>query len=90
MLNGKGLPLVYVGDIVGTGSSRKSTTNLVLWFISDDILYVPNKHGGGVVLGNKITPIFFNTMKDAGVLPIKVGVSDLNMGDVIHIYHVRG
>ncbi|WP_074011712.1 bifunctional aconitate hydratase 2/2-methylisocitrate dehydratase [Candidatus Sodalis sp. SoCistrobi] len=89
-LNGKGFPLAYVGDVVGTGSSRKSATNSVLWFMGDDIPYVPNKRGGGVVLGSKIAPIFFNTMEDAGALPIEVDVSDLNMGDVIDIYPFAG
>ena len=86
----QGYPLAYVGDVVGTGSSRKSATNSVLWFMGDDIPYVPNKKGGGVVLGSKIAPIFFNTMEDAGALPIEVDVSDLNMGDVIDIYPYKG
>ncbi len=85
-----GHPLAYVGDVVGTGSSRKSATNSVLWFMGDDIPYVPNKKGGGVVLGGKIAPIFFNTMEDAGALPIEVDVSLLNMGDVIDIYPFKG
>ncbi|HEK3016462.1 TPA: bifunctional aconitate hydratase 2/2-methylisocitrate dehydratase [Proteus mirabilis] len=89
-LNKKGFPLAYVGDVVGTGSSRKSATNSVLWFMGDDIPYVPNKRGGGVVLGGKIAPIFFNTMEDAGALPIEVNVSKLNMGDVIDIYPYKG
>ncbi|MCV5950802.1 hypothetical protein OFN94_38960, partial [Escherichia coli] len=79
----KGHQLVYVGDVVGTGSSRKSATNSVLWFMGDDIPYVPNKRAGGYVLGGKIAPIFFNTMEDAGALPIEVDVTKLNMGDVI-------
>ncbi len=86
----KGYPLAYVGDVVGTGSSRKSATNSVLWFMGEDIPYVPNKRGGGVVLGGKIAPIFFNTMEDAGALPIEVDVSRLNMGDVIDIYPYKG
>ncbi|WP_241596909.1 bifunctional aconitate hydratase 2/2-methylisocitrate dehydratase [Rosenbergiella epipactidis] len=86
----QGYPLAYVGDVVGTGSSRKSATNSVLWFMGDDIPHVPNKKGGGVVLGSKIAPIFFNTMEDAGALPIEVDVSDLNMGDVIDIYPYKG
>ncbi|WP_437613476.1 bifunctional aconitate hydratase 2/2-methylisocitrate dehydratase [Erwinia sp. V71] len=86
----KGFPLVYVGDVVGTGSSRKSATNSVLWFMGDDIPYVPNKKGGGVVLGGKIAPIFFNTMEDAGALPIEVDVDNLNTGDVIDIYPFKG
>lgn len=89
-LSAKGFPLAYVGDVVGTGSSRKSATNSVLWFMGDDIPHVPNKRGGGVVLGGKIAPIFFNTMEDAGALPIEVDVSSLNMGDVIDIYPYLG
>lgn len=89
-LSQKGFPLAYVGDVVGTGSSRKSATNSVLWFMGDDIPYVLNKRGGGVVLGGKIAPIFFNTMEDAGALPIEVDVSKLNMGDVIDIYPYKG
>ncbi|WP_435947212.1 bifunctional aconitate hydratase 2/2-methylisocitrate dehydratase [Dryocola sp. BD586] len=89
-LNKKGFPLAYVGDVVGTGSSRKSATNSVLWFMGDDIPNVPNKRGGGVVLGGKIAPIFFNTMEDAGALPIEVDVNNLHMGDVIDIYPYQG
>ena len=89
-LQKKGFPLVYTGDVVGTGSSRKSATNSVLWFMGEDIPYVPNKKGGGVVLGGKIAPIFFNTMEDAGALPVEVDVSNLNMGDVIDIYPYKG
>ncbi len=89
-LSQKGYPLAYVGDVVGTGSSRKSATNSVLWFMGDDIPHVPNKRGGGVVLGGKIAPIFFNTMEDAGALPIEVDVNELNMGDVIDIYPYKG
>ncbi|OFC61002.1 bifunctional aconitate hydratase 2/2-methylisocitrate dehydratase [Candidatus Erwinia dacicola] len=89
-LQQKGFPLTYVGDVVGTGSSRKSATNSVLWFMGDDIPYVPNKKGGGVCLGGKIAPIFFNTMEDAGALPIEVDVNRLNMGDVIDIYPYKG
>ncbi|EPR7111634.1 bifunctional aconitate hydratase 2/2-methylisocitrate dehydratase [Klebsiella pneumoniae] len=85
-LQQKGYPLAYVGDVVGTGSSRKSATNSVLWFMGDDIPNVPNKRGGGLCLGGKIAPIFFNTMEDAGALPIEVDVSNLNMGDVIDVY----
>ncbi|MCG3721720.1 bifunctional aconitate hydratase 2/2-methylisocitrate dehydratase [Vibrio cincinnatiensis] len=85
-----GHQLVYVGDVVGTGSSRKSATNSVLWFMGDDIPFVPNKRAGGYVLGGKIAPIFFNTMEDAGALPIEVDVSKLNMGDVIDIYPYEG
>ncbi|OOS00693.1 bifunctional aconitate hydratase 2/2-methylisocitrate dehydratase [Canicola haemoglobinophilus] len=89
-LKQKGFPLVYVGDVVGTGSSRKSATNSVLWFMGEDIPYIPNKRAGGVVLGGKIAPIFFNTLEDAGSLPIEVDVSSLNMGDVIDIYPYAG
>ncbi|MCC5827426.1 MAG: aconitate hydratase B, partial [Alkalimonas sp.] len=89
-LKEKGFPLAYVGDVVGTGSSRKSATNSVLWFMGDDIPYVPNKRAGGFVLGGKIAPIFFNTMEDSGALPIEVDVSNLNMGDVIDIYPYQG
>ncbi|SUG84877.1 bifunctional aconitate hydratase 2/2-methylisocitrate dehydratase [Salmonella enterica subsp. enterica] len=86
----KAYPLAYVGDVVGTGSSRKSATNSVLWFMGDDIPNVPNKRGGGLCLGGKIAPIFFNTMEDAGALPIEVDVSNLNMGDVIDVYPYKG
>ncbi|EBK2211603.1 bifunctional aconitate hydratase 2/2-methylisocitrate dehydratase [Salmonella enterica subsp. enterica serovar Schwarzengrund] len=89
-LQKKGYPLAYVGDVVGTGSSRKSATNSVLWFMGDDIPNVPNKRGGGLCLGGKIAPIFFNTMEDAGALPIEVDVSNLNMGDVIDVYPYKG
>src|SRR5690625_1706532 len=84
-LKTKGHPLVYVVDVVGTGSSRKSATNSVLWHIGDDIPYVPNKRFGGVCLGGQIAPIFYNTMEDAGALPIEMDVSDLKMGDVIEL-----
>ncbi|MGM0638608.1 MAG: bifunctional aconitate hydratase 2/2-methylisocitrate dehydratase, partial [Pseudomonadota bacterium] len=66
----KGFPVAYVGDVVGTGSSRKSATNSVLWFFGDDIPYVPNKRAGGFCFGSKIAPIFFNTMEDSGALPV--------------------
>ncbi|MGY5452126.1 bifunctional aconitate hydratase 2/2-methylisocitrate dehydratase [Agarivorans sp. MS3-6] len=89
-LKQKGHPLVYVGDVVGTGSSRKSATNSVLWLMGDDIPNVPNKRGGGFCLGGKIAPIFFNTMEDAGALPIELDVETLNMGDVIDIYPFTG
>ena len=90
MLKSKGLPLAYVGDVVGTGSSRKSATNSVLWFMGDDIPFVPNKRVGGVCLGGKIAPIFFNTMEDSGALPIELPVEDLHMGDQIDIYPYEG
>ncbi len=86
----KGHPLVYVGDVVGTGSSRKSATNSVLWYIGDDIPNVPNKRTGGFVLGGKVAPIFFNTMEDSGALPIECDVTAMNMGDVIVVYPYAG
>lgn len=89
-LQSKGFPLAYVGDVVGTGSSRKSATNSVLWYMGNDIPYVPNKRGGGVCIGGKIAPIFFNTMEDSGALPLEMDVSNLNMGDVIDIYPYEG
>jgi aconitate hydratase 2/2-methylisocitrate dehydratase len=89
-LKSLGHPLAYVGDVVGTGSSRKSATNSVLWFMGDDIPYVPNLKSGGVCIGSKIAPIFFNTMEDSGALPIELDVSNLNMGDVITIYPYEG
>ncbi|MEJ2763973.1 bifunctional aconitate hydratase 2/2-methylisocitrate dehydratase [Photobacterium sp. MCCC 1A19761] len=89
-LEAQGHPLVYVGDVVGTGSSRKSATNSVLWFMGEDIPFVPNKRAGGYCLGGKIAPIFFNTMEDAGALPIELDVSKLNMGDVIDLYPIEG
>ena len=85
-----GIPLAYVGDVVGTGSSRKSATNSVLWFMGDDIPYVPNKRTGGVCLGGKIAPIFYNTMEDSGALPIELDVQKMHMGDVIDIYPYEG
>ncbi|TQV87334.1 bifunctional aconitate hydratase 2/2-methylisocitrate dehydratase [Aliikangiella coralliicola] len=89
-LKKKGHPVAYVGDVVGTGSSRKSATNSVLWLMGDDIPHIPNKRDGGFVLGSKIAPIFFNTMEDAGALPVEVDVSQLEMGDVIDIYPYAG
>ncbi len=89
-LKKKGHPVAYVGDVVGTGSSRKSATNSVLWHMGDDIPFVPNKREGGYCLGGKIAPIFFNTMEDAGALPIEVDVSNLQMGGVIDIYPYEG
>ena len=90
-LKEKGHPLAYVGDVVGTGSSRKSATNSVLWLMGDDIPNVPNKRAGGLVLGGKIAPIFFNTMEDSGALPIEnVQVDNINMGDVFDIYPHEG
>jgi aconitate hydratase 2/2-methylisocitrate dehydratase len=89
-LKAKGHTVAYVGDVVGTGSSRKSATNSVLWFTGDDIPYVPNKRQGGICIGTKIAPIFFNTMEDAGALPFEADVSNLNMGDVVDIYPFEG
>ncbi len=89
-LKAKGFPVAYVGDVVGTGSSRKSATNSVLWYMGDDIPHIPNKRGGGVCIGGKIAPIFFNTMEDSGALPIEVDVTGLKMGDVIDIYPFEG
>ncbi|BBU71547.1 aconitate hydratase B [Fluviibacter phosphoraccumulans] len=81
----KGNQIAYVGDVVGTGSSRKSATNSVLWFTGEDIPFVPNKRFGGVCLGSKIAPIFFNTMEDAGALPIEIDVNQMDMGDEIEL-----
>jgi aconitate hydratase 2/2-methylisocitrate dehydratase len=89
-LKQKGLPLAYVGDVVGTGSSRKSAINSVQWFMGNDIPNIPNKRTGGVILGGKIAPIFFNTAEDSGALPIQCDVSKLNMGDVIIIRPYEG
>lgn len=89
-LKQKGHPLAYVGDVVGTGSSRKSATNSVLWHMGDDIPFIPNKRDGGVCLGGKIAPIFFNTMEDAGALPVECDVTKMNMGDVITIHPYEG
>ncbi|SJM92523.1 bifunctional aconitate hydratase 2/2-methylisocitrate dehydratase [Crenothrix polyspora] len=89
-LKQKGFPIAYVGDVVGTGSSRKSATNSVLWFMGNDIPYIPNKREGGVCIGGKIAPIFFNTMEDSGALPFECDVSAMAMGDVIDIYPYAG
>ncbi len=89
-LKEKGYPLVYVGDVVGTGSSRKSATNSVLWFMGEDIPNVPNKRSGGFVFGGKIAPIFFNTMEDAGALPVELDVSKMNTGDLIDLHVYEG
>ena len=89
-LKKKGHLVAYVGDVVGTGSSRKSATNSVIWATGQDIPFVPNKRFGGVTLGGKIAPIFFNTQEDSGALPIEVEVSAFNMGDVIDIYPYDG
>ncbi|WP_027249519.1 bifunctional aconitate hydratase 2/2-methylisocitrate dehydratase [Planktothrix agardhii] len=89
-LKKKGHSVAYVGDVVGTGSSRKSAINSVLWHIGNDIPYIPNKRSGGYILGGKIAPIFFNTAEDSGALPIECDVSQLNTGDVITIYPYKG
>ena len=89
-LKAKGFEVAFVGDVVGTGSSRKSATNSVLWYIGHDIPYVPNKRDGGVCIGGKIAPIFFNTMEDSGALPIECDVNRLKTGDVIDIKPYAG
>jgi aconitate hydratase 2/2-methylisocitrate dehydratase len=89
-LRARGHLVAYVGDVVGTGSSRKSATNSVIWHTGQDIPFVPNKRFGGVCLGGKIAPIFFNTQEDSGALPIEVDVSRLEMGDVIDIHPYDG
>ncbi len=89
-LKAKGHLIAYVGDVVGTGSSRKSATNSVLWFTGEDIPFVPNKRFGGVCLGSKIAPIFYNTMEDAGALPIELDVSKMEMGDVVELRPYEG
>ena len=89
-LKEKGNLVAYVGDVVGTGSSRKSATNSVLWFTGEDIPFIPNKRFGGVCLGNKIAPIFYNTMEDAGALPIELDVSRMEMGDVVELRPYEG
>ncbi|MBN4053590.1 bifunctional aconitate hydratase 2/2-methylisocitrate dehydratase [Haliea sp. AH-315-K21] len=85
-----GFPVALVGDVVGTGSSRKSATNSVLWHMGDDIPHIPNKRGGGVCIGGQIAPIFFNTMEDSGALPIECDVDSINTGDIINIYPYAG
>ncbi|WP_323017229.1 bifunctional aconitate hydratase 2/2-methylisocitrate dehydratase [Castellaniella sp.] len=89
-LKAKGHLVAYVGDVVGTGSSRKSATNSVIWHTGEDIPFVPNKRFGGVCLGSKIAPIFYNTMEDSGALPIELDVSAMNMGDVIELRPYEG
>ncbi|GAB1407459.1 bifunctional aconitate hydratase 2/2-methylisocitrate dehydratase [Thermomonas brevis] len=89
-LKEKGHLVAYVGDVVGTGSSRKSATNSVLWWTGDDIPYIPNKRAGGVCLGGKIAPIFYNTMEDAGALPIELDVSQMHHGDVVELRPYEG
>ena len=89
-LKQKGHQIAYVGDVVGTGASRKSATNSVLWFMGDDIPNVPNKRTGGLCIGGKIAPIFFNTMEDSGALPIEMDVSNMHMGDVVDVFPYQG
>jgi len=89
-LQKEGIPLAYVGDVVGTGSSRKSAANSVLWYMGDDIPCIPNKRNGGVCLGGKIAPIFYNTLEDSGALPIELDVQKMHMGDIIDIYPYEG
>ncbi len=89
-LRARGHLVAYVGDVVGTGSSRKSATNSVLWFTGEDIPFVPNKRFGGVCLGGKIAPIFYNTMEDSGALPIELDVGQMNMGDVVELLPYEG
>ncbi len=89
-LQDKGLPVAFVGDVVGTGSSRKSATNSVLWFFGEDMPGVPNKRGGGICIGGKVAPIFYNTMEDAGALVFEAPVDDLHMGDVIEVRPYEG
>lgn len=84
-IKNKGLPVAFVGDVVGTGSSRKSATNSVLWFFGDDVPGVPNKRAGGVCIGGKVAPIFYNTMEDAGALVFEAPVEKINMGDIIEV-----
>ena len=85
-LEESGLPVVFVGDVVGTGSSRKSATNSLLWHIGNDIPFIPNKRQAGICIGNKIAPIFFNTLEDSGALAFECDVSNMNLGDVIEIH----
>ena len=86
----KGLPVAFVGDVVGTGSSRKSATNSVLWYFGEDMPGVPNKRGGGICIGGKVAPIFYNTMEDAGALVFEAPVDRINMGDIIEIRPYEG
>jgi len=89
-LKKQNLPIAYVGDVVGTGSSRKSAINSLIWHIGEDIAFVPNKKTGGIIIGSKIAPIFFNTAQDSGALPIEADVSQMKTGDVIKIYPYEG
>ena len=85
-LEESGLPVVFVGDVVGTGSSRKSATNSLLWHIGEDIPFIPNKRQAGICIGRKIAPIFFNTLEDSGALAFECDVSKMNLGDIIDIH----
>ena len=89
-LKAKDLPVTFVGDVVGTGSSRKSATNSVLYHFGAEIEGVPNKKAGGLVLGGKIAPIFYNTLEDSGALPIELDVTKMNMGDTITVNYAQG
>jgi len=89
-LKGRGLPVAFIGDVVGTGSSRKSATNSVLWFFGDDMPGVPNKRSGGICFGSNVAPIFFNTMEDAGALVFEAPVDNINNGDVVEIFPYEG
>lgn len=89
-IKAQGHPVAFVGDVVGTGSSRKSAANSVLWFFGDELPGVPNKRGGGICIGSKVAPIFYNTMEDAGALVFEADVEKMNMGDVIDIYPFEG
>ena len=89
-LKSRGLPVAFIGDVVGTGSSRKSATNSVLWFFGEDMPGVPNKRSGGICFGSKVAPIFFNTMEDAGALVFEAPVDDIDNGDVIEIFPYQG
>ena len=89
-LKARGLPVAFIGDVVGTGSSRKSATNSVLWFFGDDMPGVPNKRSGGICFGSKVAPIFFNTMEDAGALVFEAPVDNIANGDVITIFPYEG
>jgi aconitate hydratase 2/2-methylisocitrate dehydratase len=89
-IKAKGHQVAFVGDVVGTGYSRKSATNSVLWFFGENLPGVPNKRGGGICIGSKIAPIFYNTMEDAGALVFEANVDKMNMGDVIDIFPLAG
>ena len=89
-LKEKGLPVTLVGEVMGTGSSRKSATNSVLWLIGEDIPFIPKKKTGGICIGEKVAPIFFNTMEDSGTLVFEADVENLNMGDIVSIFPAKG